>query len=208
MGTKVPFSTAMAISSSPRTFGEPRAIATAVEKGTFVPTEAAFPGPDQLHLPARITRPRSTCTRWLRDQSTEQLPASTSTEGRALARLNLWPDETRGDLFDRAGAGTAGAGLPGYVTRRALYVLGRDEVRWRQFAVPSPPLTSWMILPTRGDSADDYKAYGRLYAAWPWTRSGGGGKGRVLVQPGPSTRGPPAEVRDEARSYLRAAYQG
>ena len=121
--------------------------------------------------------------------------------------MNLWPDE-RQELLDILSR--EAAGKPGYrgdVTQQALYVLGRDEVRWRQFADALPHLSRLEVLPTRGDTADDYKAYGRLYRGMALDALGRRDEAVYWYNRVLDSR-PPGEVRDKARTYLRAAYQG
>jgi tetratricopeptide (TPR) repeat protein len=102
------------------------------------------------------------------------------------------------------------AGRPGYrgdVTQQALYVLGRDEVRWRQFADALPHLSRLEILNTRGDTADDYRAYGRLYRGMALDALGRREEAVYWYNRALDSR-PPGEVRDKARNYLRAPYLG
>jgi len=181
-------------------------IAVAVEKGTFVPTEAAFCLVQIHYIFEKDYATALHYARWLR----ERYPNNSLFhvyEGRALARLNLWPDE-RQELLDILAR--EAAGKPGYrgdVTQQALYVLGRDEVRWRQFSDALPHLSRLEVLPNRGDVADEYKAYGRLYRGMALDALGRRDEAVYWYNRVLDSR-PPGEVRDKARTYIRAAYQG
>jgi len=181
-------------------------IATAVEKGTFVPTEAAFCLVQINYIFEHDYATSLHFARWLRDRYPNNSLFHIY-EGRALARLNLWPDE-RQELLDVLARESAGRpGYRGDVTQQALYVLGRDEVRWRQFADALPHLSRLEILPNRGDAADEYKAYGRLYRGMALDALGRRDEAVYWYNRALDSR-PPGEVRDKARNYLRAAYQG
>ncbi|HEY0511589.1 MAG TPA: tetratricopeptide repeat protein [Thermoanaerobaculia bacterium] len=181
-------------------------IAQAVEKGTFVPTEAAF-CLMQIHYIFEGDYATSLhYARWLRDRYPNNALFHVY-EARCLARLNLWPDERQEflDVLSRESEGKPG--YRGDVTQQALYVLGRDEVRWRQFADALPHLARLEVLPTHGDTADDYKAYGRLYRAMALDALGRRDEAVYWYQRALDMR-PPSEVRDRARGYLRAPYLG
>jgi len=181
-------------------------IATAVEKGNFVSTEAAF-CLVQIHYIFEHDYATSLhYARWLRDRYPDNALFHVY-EGRSLAHLNLWPDE-RQDLLDVLARQSEGKpGYRGDVTQQALYVLGRDEVRWRQYADALPHLARLEILPNRGDMADDYKAYGRLYRGMALDAMGRRDEAVYWYQRALDMR-PPGEVRDRARSYLKAPYPG
>ena len=80
-------------------------------------------------------------------------------------------------------------------------------MRWRQYADALPHLARLEILPNRGDMADDYKAYGRLYRGMALDAMGRRDEAVYWYQRALDMR-PPGEVRDRARSYLKAPYPG
>lgn len=181
-------------------------LAQAVEKGQFVPTEAAF---CLLQIHYIFEKDYATSlhyARWLRQRYPNNALFHVY-EGRSFARLNLWPD-ARQDLLDVLERSSEGkTGYRGDVTQQALYVLGRDEVRWKQYADALPYFMRLEGLPTRGSTDSSYKAYGRLYRGMALDALGRREEAlfwykRVLDS------NPPGEARDKARSYLRAPYPG
>ncbi|HEY4588832.1 MAG TPA: hypothetical protein VII86_06380, partial [Thermoanaerobaculia bacterium] len=143
--------------------------------------------------------------RWLRDRYPDNAVFHVY-EGRALAQLNLWPDEHQ-DLLDVLARQSEGKpGYRGDVIQQALYVLGRDDVRWRQFGEAVPVLSRLEGLPTRSSADQDYKAYGRLYRGMALDALGRRDEAVYWYNRALSAR-PPGQVRDKARDYLRAPYQ-
>jgi hypothetical protein len=181
-------------------------IAQAVEKGTFATTEAAF-CLVQIHYIFEHDYATSLhYARWLRERYPDNAVFHIY-EGRALAHLNLWADE-RQDLLDVLARQSEGkTGYRGDITQQALYVLGRDEVRWRQYADALPHLARLEVLPGRGEMADDYKAYGRLYRGMALDALGRRDEAVFWYRQALEDR-PPGEVRGRARDYLRAPYPG
>lgn len=180
-------------------------ISEAVEKGKFVPTEAAFCLVQIHYVFERDYATSLHYSRWLRDRYPNNSLFHIY-EGRSLARLNLWQDERQDllDVLDRQAAGRPG--YKGDVTQQALYVLGRDEVRWRRFADALPHLSRLEVLPNRGDTAEEYKAYGRLYRGMALDALGRRDEAVYWYRQALDLR-PPGEVRDKARGYLKAPYQ-
>ena len=90
--------------------------------------------------------------RWLRDRYPNNALFHVY-EGRTLARLNLWPDEHQSllDVLERHSEGKPG--YRGDVMTQALYVLGRDDVRWRQYGEAIPVLSRLEGLPARHGEA-------------------------------------------------------
>lgn len=181
-------------------------LAQAVEKGQFVPTEAAF---CLLQLHYIFEKDYATSlhyARWLRQRYPNNALFHVY-EGRSFARLNLWPD-ARQDLLDVLERSSEGKpGYRGDVTQQALYVLGRDEVRWKQYSDALPYFMRLEGLPTRGSTDSSYKAYGRLYRGMALDALGRRDEAlfwykRVLDS------NPPGGARDMARGYLRAPYPG
>jgi hypothetical protein len=181
-------------------------LAQAVEQGKFVPTEAAFCLVQIHYIFERDYATALHYSRWLRDRYPNNALFHVY-EGRTYARLNLWPDE-RQDLLDVLERHAEGrTGYRGDVTQQALYVLGRDEVRWKSFDDALSHLSRLEILPNRGRTDSDYKAYGRLYRGMALDALGRRDEALYWYNRALATR-PPDEVRDKARNYLRVPYQG
>jgi len=181
-------------------------LSQAVEKGTFVPAEAAFCLVQIHYIFERDYATALHYARWLRNRYPNNSLFHIY-EGRSYARLNLWPDE-RLDLLDVLQRQAEGrTGYRGDVTQQALYVLGRDEVKRRVYDDALSHLSRLEILPNRGRSDSDYKAFGRLYRGMALDALGRRDEALYWYNRALGTR-PPEEVRDKARSYLRAPYQG
>ncbi|HEX9945094.1 MAG TPA: hypothetical protein VGG03_24050 [Thermoanaerobaculia bacterium] len=181
-------------------------ISQAVERGNFVPTEAAFCLVQIHYIFERDYATALHYSRWLRQRYPNNALFHVY-EGRAFARLNLWAD-ARQDLLDVLERQAEGrTGYRGDVTQQALYVLGRGEVRWKQYADALPHLSRLEGLPTRGRTDGDYKAYGRLYRGMALDALGRRDEALYWYNRALATR-PPDEVRDKARNYLREPYPG
>ncbi len=181
-----------------------REIAEAVEKGQFVQAEAAF-CLVQIHYIFEHDYATSLhYARWLRDRYPNNALFHVY-EGRTLARLNLWPDEHQSllDVLERHSEGKPG--YRGDVMTQALYVLGRDDVRWRQYGEAIPVLSRLEGLPS--GTAGNYKAYGRLYRAMALDALGRRDEAVYWYNRAMASK-PPGEVRDKARTYLREPYPG
>jgi len=181
-------------------------LSQAVERGTFVPTEAAFCLVQIHYIFERDYATALHYARWLRDRYPNNSLFHIY-EARSYARLNLWADERQDllDVLERQAEGRTG--YRGDVTQQALYVLGRDEVRRRIYDDALSHLSRLEILPNRGRTADDYKAFGRLYRGMALDALGRREDALYWYNRALATR-PPGEVRDKARSYLRAPFQG
>jgi tetratricopeptide repeat protein len=181
-------------------------LAQAVEKGTFVPTEAAFCLVQIHYIFERDYATALHYARWLRQRYPNNSLFHVY-EGRVFARLNLWAEARRDllDVLERQAEGRTG--YRGDVTQQALYVLGRDEVRFKQYSGALPHLERLEGLPARGQTAGDYKAYGRLYRGMALDALGRREEALYWYNRALGTR-PPDEVREKARNYLRAPYQG
>ncbi|HEX4494414.1 MAG TPA: hypothetical protein VIE43_01990 [Thermoanaerobaculia bacterium] len=181
-------------------------ISQAVETGKFVQAEAAFCLVQVEYVFEKDYATSLHYARWLR----ERYPNNSLFhiyEGRALAHLNLWADEHQ-DLLDVLSRQAEGkTGYHGDVTQQALYVLGRDDVRWRQYGEAIPFLSRLEGLPSRSTTDADYKAYGRLYRGMALDALGKREDAVFWYNRALSSR-PPSEVRDRARNYLRAPYPG
>lgn len=181
-------------------------LSQAVEKGKFVPTEAAF---CLLQINYIFERDYATSlhyARWLRQRYPNNSLFHVY-EGRSFARLNMW-EEGRRDLLDVLERQAAGrTGYRGDVTQQALYVLGRDEVRWRKYEDALSYLARMEVLPTRGKADGDYKSYARLYRGMALDALGRREEALYWYHRALGTR-PPEEVRDKARNFLRAPYAG
>jgi tetratricopeptide (TPR) repeat protein len=181
-------------------------IAEAVEKGQFVQAEAAFCLAQINYIFEHDYATSLHYARWLRDRYPNNAVFHVY-EGRALARLNLWQDEHQ-DLLDVLARQSEGRpGYRGDVMQQALYVLGRDDVRFRQFGEAIPVLSRLEGLPTRSSTDQDYKSYGRLYRAMALDALGRRDEAVYWYNRALSAR-PPGEVRDKARDYLRSPYPG
>lgn len=180
-------------------------IAEAVEKGSFVQAEAAFCLVQINYIFEHDFATSLHYARWLRDRYPDNAVFHVY-EGRALAQLNLWPDEHQ-DLLDVLTRQSEGkTGYRGDVIQQALYVLGRDDVRWRQFGEAVPVLSRLEALPTRSSADQEYKAYGRLYRGMALDALGRRDEAVFWYNRALAAR-PPGEVRDKARGYLRAPFQ-
>jgi hypothetical protein len=182
-----------------------REIAEAVEKGQFVQAEAAFCLVQVYYIFEHDYATSLHYARWLRDRYPNNALFHVY-EGRTLARLNLWPDEHQSllDVLERHSEGKPG--YRGDVMTQALYVLGRDDVRWRQFGEAIPVLSRLEGLPAAGSGAD-YKAYGRLYRGMALDALGKRDEAIYWYNRAIASK-PPGEVRDKARTYLRSPYPG
>ncbi len=181
-------------------------LSQAVEKGTFVPTEAAFCLVQIHYVFERDYATALHYARWLRNRYPNNALFHVY-EGRSFARLNLWPDE-RQDLLDVLARHAEGrTGYRGDVTQQALYVLGRDEVKRKIYGEALSHLSWLEILPTRGRTDADYKAYGRLYRGMALDALGRREEALYWYNRAMDVR-PPEEVRDKARNYLRVPFQG
>ncbi len=181
-------------------------IAEAVEKGHFVQAEAAFCLVQINYIFEHDYATSLHYARWLRDRYPDNAVFHVY-EGRALAQLNLWQDEHQ-DLLDVLSRQSEGkTGYRGDVIQQALYVLGRDDVRWRQFGEAVPVLSRLEGLPTRSSADQEYKAYGRLYRGMALDALGRRDEAVFWYNRALSAR-PPSQVRDKARDYLRAPYPG
>ena len=181
-------------------------LSQAVERGTFVPTEAAFCLVQVHYIFEHDYATALHYVRWLRDRYPNNSLFHIY-EGRSYARLNLWPDE-RHDLLDVLERQAEGrTGYRGDVTQQALYVLGRDEVRRKIYDDALSHLSRLEILPDRGRTDRDYKAYGRLYRGMALDALGRREEALYWYNRALGTR-PPDEVRDKARNYLRDPYSG
>lgn len=180
-------------------------LSQAVEQGTFVPTEAAFCLVQIHYIFERDYATSLHYARWLR----QRYPNNSLFhiyEGRTFARLNLWR-EARQDLLDVLHRHAEGrTGYRGDVTQQALYVLGRDEVKWKQYADALPYLERLERLPTHGRIDNDYKAYGRLYRGMALDALGRREEALYWYNRALATRAPD-EVHDRARTYLKAPYR-
>jgi hypothetical protein len=181
-------------------------IAQAVEKGQFVQAEAAFCLVQINYIFERDYATSLHYSRWLRDRYPNNAVFHVY-EGRNLARLGLWPDEHQDllDVLERHSEGRPG--YRGDVMQQAIYVLGRDAVRWRQYGEAVPVLSKLEGLPTRSSEAEDYKAYGRLYRGMALDALGRRDEAVYWYNRALSLK-PRSEVRDRARDYLRVPYQG
>jgi len=181
-------------------------LSQAVEKGTFVPTEAAFCLVQIHYIFERDYATALHYARWLRDRYPNNSLFHVY-EGRAYARLNLWPDERQDllDILERQAEGQTG--YRGDVTQQALYVLGRDEVKRKVYDDAISHLSRLEILPNRGKADNDYKAYGRLYRGMALDALGRREEALYWYNRALAARAPD-EVRDKARGYLREAYRG
>jgi tetratricopeptide (TPR) repeat protein len=181
-------------------------LSQAVDKGTFVPTEAAFCLVQIHYIFERDYATALHYARWLRDRYPNNSLFHVY-EGRSYARLNLWADERQDllDVLERQAEGRTG--YRGDVTQQALYVLGRDEVRRKVYDDALSHLSRLEILPTRGRTDSDYKAYGRLYRGMALDALGRREEALYWYNRALGTR-PPGEVRDKARNFLRAPYPG
>jgi tetratricopeptide (TPR) repeat protein len=181
-------------------------LAQAVEKGTFVPAEAAF---CLLQIHYVFERDYATAlhyARWLRHRYPNNSLFHIY-EGRSYARLNLWADERQNLLDVLARQAEGRTGYRGDVTQQALYVLGRDEVKRKIYDDALSHLSRLELLPTRGGADADYKAYGRLYRGMALDALGRREEALYWYQRALGDR-PPDEVREKARGYLRAPYLG
>jgi tetratricopeptide (TPR) repeat protein len=181
-------------------------ISQAVEKGQFVQAEAAFCLVQINYIFEKDYATSLHYARWLRDRYPDNALFHVY-EGRALARLNLWPDEHQDILDVLARQAEGKTGYRGDVMTQAIYVLGRDDVRWRQYGEAIPILSRLEGLASRSDTTGDYKAYGRLYRAMALDALGRRDEAVYWYNRAMAER-PPGEVRDKARSFLRAPYQG
>jgi len=181
-------------------------LSQAVERGTFVPTEAAFCLVQIHYVFERDYATALHYARWLRDRYPNNSLFHIY-EARSYARLNLWADERQDllDVLERQAEGRTG--YRGDVTQQALYVLGRDEVRRRIYDDALSHLSRLEILPDRSRTDSDYKAYGRLYRGMALDALGRRGDALYWYNRALATR-PPGEVRDKARGFLRNPYQG
>jgi tetratricopeptide (TPR) repeat protein len=181
-------------------------LSEAVEKGKFVPTEAAFCLVQIYYIFERDYATALHYSRWLR----ERYPNNSLFhvyEGRSFARLNLWEDG-RQDLVDVLVRQTEGrTGYRGDVTQQALFVLGRDEMRWKRYGDALSYLSRLEGLPNRSRSDGDYRAYGRLYRGMALDALGRREEALYWYNRALGTK-PPGEVREKARNYLRAPYAG
>ena len=182
-------------------------LAQAVEKGQFVPTEAAF---CLLQIHYIFEKDYATSlhyARWLRQRYPNNSLFHVY-EGRSFARLNLWPDARRDllDILDRNAQGRPG--YRGDIVQQALYVLGRDEVRWKQYDDALPYFARLEGLPTRGSTDSNYKAYGRLYRGMALDAMGRRDEALFWYKRVLATSNPPDEARDKARGYVRTPYPG
>jgi hypothetical protein len=181
-------------------------LSQAVERGTFVPTEAAFCLVQIDYIFERDYATALHYTRWLRDRYPNNSLFHVY-EGRSYARLDLWPDE-RQDLLDVLERQAEGwTGYRGDVTQQALYVLGRDEVKRKIYDDALSHLSRLEFLPDRSRTDSDYKAYGRLYRGMALDALGRRDEALYWYNRALAVR-PPGEVRDRARSYLREPYPG
>ena len=101
-------------------------------------------------------------------------------------------------------------GRPGYrgdVTQQALFVLGRDEMRWKRYGDAISYLSRLEGLPNRSRTDGDYRAYGRLYRGMALDALGRREEALYWYNRALGTK-PPGEVREKARNYLRAPYAG
>ena len=143
--------------------------------------------------------------RWLRDRYPNNALFHVY-EGRTLARLNLWPDEHQSllDVLERQSEGKPGyrgdvmtAGpLRARPGRRALAAVRRGD----------PGALAARRAAPRG-TAGDYKAYGRLYRGMALDALGRRDEAVYWYNRAMASK-PPGEVRDKARTYLRAPYPG
>ena len=181
-------------------------LAQAVEKGKFVTTEAAF---CLLQINYIFERDYATSlhyARWLRQRYPNNSLFHVY-EGRTFARLNMW-GEARRDLLDVLERHSKGwTGYRGDVTQQALYVLGRDEVKWKQYEDALSYLSRLEGLPNRSRSDGDYRAYGRLYRGMALDALGRREEALYWYNRALGTK-PPGEVRNKARTYLREPYAG
>ena len=181
-------------------------LSQAVERGEFVSAEAAFCLVQIHYVFERDYASALHYSRWLR----QRYPGNSLFhvyEARIFARLNLW-NEARRDLLDVLQRQAEGrTGYRGDVMQQALYVLGRDEVRWRQYAAALSYLERLEGLPNRGRIDNDYKAYGRLYRGMALDALGRREEARYWYNRALGTRAPD-EVRAKARGYLREPYPG
>jgi tetratricopeptide (TPR) repeat protein len=180
-------------------------LSQAVERGQFVSTEAAFCLVQIHYVFERDYASALHFARWLR----QRYPSNSLFhvyEGRVFARLNLW-NEARRDLLDVLER--QADGWPGYrgdVMQQALYVLGRDEVRWRRYADALPHLERLEGLPSRGRIDDDYRAYGRLYRGMALDALGRRDEAVYWYHRALTPRAPD-EVHDKAKTFLRAPFR-
>ncbi|MFL6194405.1 MAG: tetratricopeptide repeat protein [Thermoanaerobaculia bacterium] len=178
----------------------------AVEKGQFVPTEAAFCLVQIHYVFERDFATALHYARWLRDRYPNNALFHIY-EGRTYSRLNLWTD-ARQDLLDVLERHQEGRpGYRGNVTEQALYVLGRDGVKWRSYDEALPYLSRLEGITSRGQTDDDYKAYGRLYRGMALDALGRREEALYWYNRSLESR-PPGEVRTKARNFLRAPYAG
>src|SRR4030095_12884108 len=129
-------------------------LALAVEKGQFVRIEAAFCLVQINYVFERDYATALHYARWLRDRYPNNSLFHIY-EGRTYARLNLWPDERQELLpaLERPAPGrTRSRGAP---THKALYVLGRDEVKRKVYDDGISHLSHLEILPNRGRTDND-----------------------------------------------------
>jgi hypothetical protein len=178
----------------------------AVEKGQFVPTEAAFCLVQIHYIFERDFATALHYARWLRDRYPNNALFHIY-EGRTYSRLNLWTD-ARQDLLDVLERHSAGrTGYRGNVTEQALYVLGRDGVKWRSYEEALPYLSKLEGITSRGRTDDDYKAYGRLYRGMALDALGRRQEALYWYNRSLESR-PPDEVRTKARNFLREPFAG
>ncbi|HEV8579630.1 MAG TPA: tetratricopeptide repeat protein [Thermoanaerobaculia bacterium] len=178
----------------------------AVERGKFVATEAAFSLVQINYVFERDYATALHYARWLRDRYPNNSLFHVY-EGRTYARLNLWPDERQDllDILERHAQGRTG--YRGDVTQQALYVLGRDEVKRKVYDDGISHLSHLEILPNRGRTDSDYRAYGRLYRGMALDALGRRDEALYWYKRALGTR-PPDEVKEKARNYLRDPYSG
>jgi tetratricopeptide (TPR) repeat protein len=180
-------------------------LSKAAEQGEFVSAEAAF-GLVQIYY--LFEKDYASALHYAR--SLRQRYPNNSLfhvyEGRSFARLNMWGEARRDllEILDRHAEGRTG--YRGDVLQQALYVLGRDEVKWKQYVDALTYLARLEDLPRQSNSGG-YKAWGRVYRgmaldalgrreeALHWYR-------RTLAAGGPD------DARDRARGYVKSPYRG
>jgi tetratricopeptide (TPR) repeat protein len=181
-------------------------LSQAVEKGKFVPTEAAFCLVQIHYVFERDYATALHYSRWLRQRYPNNSLFHVY-EGRSFARLNMW-EEGRQDLVDVLERHAEGrTGYRGDVTQQALFVLGRDEMRWKRYDDALSYLSRLEGLPNRNRSDGNYKSYGRLYRGMVLDALGRREEALYWYNRALGTK-PPGEVREKARNYLRAPYAG
>jgi hypothetical protein len=181
-----------------------RELSQAVEKGAFVPTEAAFCLLQIHYVFERDYASALHYARWLRQRYPDNSLFHVY-EGRTFARLNLWNEARRNllDVLQRQAEGRTG--YRGDVMQQALYVLGRDELRWRQYDDALSHLERLEGLPNRGRIDNDYRAYGRLYRGMALDALGRREEAVYWYNRALGTRAPD-EVHTRARSFLKAPF--